>query len=231
LPQYELNLRDYIRIIRKRRWIIITIFLGFTIVSASSGTKAVIIYKASTTVKIEQRRSFAGLFSDEFTVNPGDIMESEVNLIVGYPVMKKVALKLQKINDKSSSEEVDQAVSELQSAIETKRVGSTNIIRITAKANAAKEAMDLANTAAQTYMEENLLGKAKQFRNARKFIEEQLVSLENNTGKIEDRLGQFGIGSVRKIKFTDSLEEKIVRLEQELFELLQRYTEKYPRII
>jgi Mrp family chromosome partitioning ATPase/uncharacterized protein involved in exopolysaccharide biosynthesis len=230
LPQYELNTRDYLRIFRKRKLIIILTFLAVTLVSLIFIPEQAPVYTASATIKIEERKTIAGLLTEEVVFNPADIMESETKIIKGYPIMKKVALKLGRIKDNYPLGEVDSIVSELQDQIETERIGSTNMIKITATSGIAKEAMDLANTVAQVYLEENLLEKTKESRHARQFIEEQLSSLETRLTQTEDRLKQFR-DEEREIKLSEPIQQKLLNLESELAELSQKYTEKYPRVI
>lgn len=231
MPQYELSLRDYLRIFRKRKHIVIISVIVGIIATVSFGPKPIIIYKASTDVKVEPHRTLTGMLAEEFVVYPADRMESATFIIVGYPIMKKVALRLGMINANSSLEEIDSVVSKLQSTvIDTKKVGTTNIISITATADTAREAMDFANTTAQVYMEEDLLEKAQQYRNARKFIEEQLAALEKRFADVDNRLKHFG-GIIKDITVVEMLQDKLITSEVELAELLQTYTDKYPGVM
>ncbi len=225
MPQYELNLRDYLRIFRKRRLIIIITFLLVTFLSLAYFSKGTVTYQAGATIKIEGRKTIAGLLTEEIMFNPADVMESETKLIKSYPVLKKVASRLGKIDESNSLEQINSAIAAFQA-----RIGSTNIIRITATADTAKEAMDLANTVAQVYIEESLLEKAKQARHGRQFIEEQLSSLENRLNESEQSLSKFG-DEIKNIKLAEPIQQKLVELEFKLAELLQKYTKKHPQVI
>ncbi|GBD96005.1 MAG TPA: polysaccharide biosynthesis tyrosine autokinase [Nitrospirae bacterium] len=245
MPQYELNLRDYLRIFHKRKFTIIITFLLVTIGSAFLSTQPPLIYKASTTVKIEERKTIAGLLTEWIISSPGNVMESQTRIIRGFPIMKKVALRLRIINDKTPTPEIHKVVNNLQNSIETERIERTNIIRITASASSAKEARDLAEAAASVYVEENLLEKTRQARSARRFIEEQLSILGSRLEKAEDRLSKFEekmdkADEIKKVNETDEvmnmrllepIQKKLVDLKFELVALLQRYTDKHPRIV
>jgi tyrosine-protein kinase Etk/Wzc len=188
-----------------------------------------VFYKASATVKIEERKTIAGLLTEWIVYTPADTMESQAKIIRGYPIMKKVALRLGMIDEDSPLSEVNRAVSRLQGSIEAERIERTNIIRITTTADTAREAMVLANTVAKVYVQENLLEKTKQARHARQFIEEQLSSLENRLEQTEEQLKQFG-DEVKHIRLAEPIQKKLVDLEFELGALLQKYTEKHPRV-
>jgi len=230
LPQYELNLRDYLRIFRKRRLIILLTFFTVAIASIFFLFNQPIEYQASATIKIEERKTIAGLLTEWIVYNPGDVMESETKVIKGYPVMKGVALKLGKISEQSSLEEINNVISGLQGKVETERISTTNMIRISVKSESARDAMELANTIVEIYKEENLKGKAEQARHAREFIEEQLSSLENRLKITEEQLRKFGEG-VQNIRLAEPIQQKLVELEFQLAEMLQKYTEKHPKVI
>ncbi|TBR19062.1 polysaccharide biosynthesis tyrosine autokinase [bacterium] len=230
MPQYELNLRDYLRIFRKRKVTIIVTFILATGLSMFYLSGQPVVYQSSSTVKIEERKTIAGLLTEEIVFNPADVMESETKIIKGYSVMKMVAFRVGKINEKTPIEELNSIVAGLQSGIETERIGGTNMIRITATAATPKEAMDLANITAQVYIEESLLEKAKEARHARQFIEEQLVSSDKRLREAEDALGKLG-NNVKNIRLAEPIQNRLMELEFNLAELLQKYTEKHPRVI
>jgi tyrosine-protein kinase Etk/Wzc len=90
--------------------------------------------------------------------------------------------------------------------------------------------MDIANSVAEVYMEENLLGKAKQVKHARQFIEEQLVSLENRMRASENKIREFGTDS-SDVRLAEPIEKKLTEMQFDLAEATQRYTEKHPRVL
>lgn len=230
MAQYELNLRDYIRIVRKRKLIIIVIFLVVTIVTTFFSMQQVSTYQAETTIKIEERKTIAGLLTEWIAYNPGDTMESQAKLIRSHKVMKSAALRMRIININSTDDEINKAVNVIDGKIRTELVGNTNIIRIIATSLDSQEAVELANTVADIYIEENLLDKTRQARNARKFIEEQLTSLEMRLQQKEEKIKEQR-DKVKNIAFSESMQEKLGELQFKLTGLLQKYTEKHPNII
>lgn len=230
MPQYELNLRDYLRIFRKRRFSIVAVFLLVTLVSGIYLYSQPHSYKADVTVKIEERKTIAGLLTEWIMYNPGDVMESQTKVIMGYPIMKKVALRLGMLEENAPVDQVNAVVSRLQGNIQTERVSQTNMIRIIASSADPKEAMDLANAVSEAYIEENLLEKAKQARHVRVFIEDQLTALEDRIKVSEERVKSMG-GSAQSARLADPIQDRLINLQFELAELLQRYTDKHPRVI
>ncbi|MFH1857827.1 MAG: hypothetical protein ABH845_02855, partial [Candidatus Omnitrophota bacterium] len=58
--QYELNFRDYWRILRKRRLLIVVIFVASVSAAVYQNKKQIPIYEAASKVKLEQRQTVAG---------------------------------------------------------------------------------------------------------------------------------------------------------------------------
>ena len=245
MPQYELNLRDYVRIFRKRRLIIIITFILVSVLSAFYLSKHEETYKASSTIKIEERKTIAGLLTEWIVYNPADVLESESKFITSFPVMTNVAVSLgrapkewfnhpenidsNEINPEHV-EELSRIVSQLQGQLETERVANTNMIKIIATSGNPKEAMDLANSVAQVYLAANLKEKNKQATQERQFIEDQLKKIEDKLRALEEKIKQYGQGS-DQIKISEPIEQKLIELQFKLAELLQKYTEKHPQVI
>lgn len=230
MAQYELNLRDYIRIFKKRKFIIITTFITTVIGTVIYLSMQPLVYEAYTTVKIEERKTIAGLLTEWIVYSPADIMESQTKIIKGFPIMKKVALEFGLIDNSSPTSKVHSIIASLQNRIITETIKQTNIIRITASGDSARDAMDLANMVAQCYVVENLLEKTKQARTTRQFIEEQLAQLEIRLRETEEKLRKYG-DEVKGIRLAEPIQKNLVDLEFKLSEYLQKYTENHPEVI
>lgn len=230
MQQYELNLRDYLRIFKKRKFLVVGTFIIVLATSFFNISQQPYVYEASTTVKIEERKSIAGLLTEWIVYNPQDIMESETKIIKGFPVMEQVALRLGSITKETPSQEAHSIVVGIQGRVTTQKIENTNIIEISTRGSDPREIMNLANTVAQIYVEQNLLEKTKQARAAKQFIADQLGQLEERTAKAEEKLRSFG-DSASDIRIAEPIHKKIMDLQFEATDLLQKYTEKHPKVI
>lgn len=230
MPQYELNLRDYVRIFRRRRTMIIFTFILVLGSSIFFSQEEEPFYEAVTTVKIEERKTVAGLLTEWIVYSPGDQMESETKFIRGYPIMKKTAFKLGMISSDATEDQINQAVSKLEGMVTAEREGTTNIIRIIASADNSQLAIEVANAVAAVYIEENLLSKTKQARNARQFIAEQLSSLEDRLTEKEKTLKRLS-EETNNVTLAAPIQQKLTELKFELSAILQKYTERHPSVI
>lgn len=234
---YESDLRDYIRIFYKRKILIIVSLLLGTVISLVFFPAPPPEYESTTTIKIEQRKTIAGLLTESIIFNPGDLMDSQARIIKGFPIMKKAALHLGMIDDNSPTSVIHRVVSELQDNLVTEQVGQTNIIKIISSAGNAISARDLASTVADIYVKENLLEKTEQARSSRLFIEEQLSLMEGRLKETEEQLKtmEADIDEAAALKAdigrSDPLQEKLIQLKFELTTLEQTYSDKHPRIL
>ncbi|MFH1093057.1 MAG: GNVR domain-containing protein [Candidatus Omnitrophota bacterium] len=230
MPQYELNLRDYIRIFRKRKLLIISTVIIITAVSVFFSMSKTVVYESITTIKVEERKTIAGLLTEWIAYSPGDTMQSQAKLITGYPVIKKTALMMRLIDGDSSELKTNSVINTLQGQIKTEQIGNTNLIRIIATSQDPEYARELANAVASVYIEENLLDKTKQARAGRSFIQEQIVSLQDRLQVKENKLKELSDDS-RAITLAEPIQEKLTELQFALNKLLQQYTEKHPNVI
>ncbi|MBI5873366.1 MAG: AAA family ATPase [Candidatus Omnitrophica bacterium] len=230
MQQYELNIRDYIRIFQKRKFTVIVTFVVVLAATFFNISRQPYVYEASSTVKIEERKSIAGLLTEWIVYNPQDVMESETMLIKGFPVMEQVAKRLGLVTDKTPLVEARGIIEGIQHSISTSKIENTNIIEIKSRGGDPKEVMDLANVVSQVYVEQNLAEKTQQARAARQFIEDQLSALEERLKKAELQLRGYG-DRAADLRLAEPTQDKIVELQFEKTALMQKYTEKHPRII
>jgi succinoglycan biosynthesis transport protein ExoP len=244
MPKIEMNLTDYLRVIRKRKRIIA---LSFILVFASTiyyTSKQTPVYSTSCKVKIEQRKSVAEILTELVTWSPGDEMASQANIITSYEVVRKAALKLGYIYPNMPEEKEMQIVKGYQGQIATEQIERTNIIAITATSSNPEVAARLVNTVAEVYRETHFENKKKEASNVRKFVEEQLDNYSAQLQKSQDELQKFrqenplvqGESTAANAPFQTnariaSLENEIVKSELDLIGLKSKYTDLHPQVI
>jgi succinoglycan biosynthesis transport protein ExoP len=244
MPKIEMNLADYLRVVRKRKRIIILAFLLVFFSTVYFTLRQTPIYKSSCRVKIEQRKSVAEILTELVTWSPGDEMASQANLIKSYQVMEKVAEELNLLATDMKLSIRMAAVKGIQNRIETEQVGFTNIINITATSNNPEKAMNLANAVAQVYAESHFENKKKEASNVKEFVKDQLDNYLLELQRSERALQKFRqenpLVAERDIKSASvvqmdprvaSLKEEIVKLELELISKKSQYTDEHPEVI
>ncbi len=93
MPLYELNLRDYWRIIKKKKVIVIVtvIMLGTFSFFFGMMNKPVPLYQATASLKIEKSSSLAGLYLQSVSWGSGDDLATRAEIIKSYPMIEIAA--------------------------------------------------------------------------------------------------------------------------------------------
>jgi len=199
VAQYELNIRDYWRILRRRKGIVLAATLLFTAFSYTSALLSTPppIYEASSAIKVERSASIAGLLMEAITFSR-DTVATYAAYTRSWPVLEIAARRLGLIPPDVTSEAARsspqylQVITRLQNQIiKAEPEEGTSIIRITAQAGDPKEAARIANSVAEAYREENILARNRQVREASQFIESQLMVMEQRLGLSEEQLKAF----------------------------------------
>jgi len=197
MAQYEMNLRDYWLIVRRRRVIILTSTVLVALFSFWFARQKAPVYEATAAVKFEQSTSLSGLLVEVLSYSSADSIETQASLIKSYPILEEVARRLGRLPETAPGEAVREsraytaALDALAARIRTARVPNTSIIEITATSPTPREARDLANTVAEAYRDYNRTVRNARIREARKFIEAQLREVEARVRRAEEEVWAF----------------------------------------
>ncbi|MFQ5691670.1 MAG: GumC family protein [Nitrospinota bacterium] len=199
MAQYDINLRDYWRIIRKRRTVIFftTALLSLFSFVFAKLNEPIPIYTATSAVKFERSRTVAGLVAESFSFSPTDEIATQMVIIKSYPIMEQVAKALKLIDANLTPEQIRadsrlvSLVNGLRSQVSVSQEGDTNIMNITATSTDPKLAHRLANMVARVYQRQMALERNQETRESRQFIESQLKVVEARLRAAEDRVRDF----------------------------------------
>lgn len=199
MQKYELNLRDYWRIIKKRRYIVLVSAVVFPVITFAFTVahRPPPVYESTASVRVERSMSLTGLFVESLTVPSGDMLATQALIIKSFPILEKVAKEMGLIPRDTSPDKIyataeySRTLSDMQGQIKTQIEGNTNIINITVSSGSPDTAQKLANLVAEKYREENILLRNKQVFEARKFIEEQLAIVESKLRTSEEELNNY----------------------------------------
>jgi Mrp family chromosome partitioning ATPase/uncharacterized protein involved in exopolysaccharide biosynthesis len=229
MPQYELNLRDYWQIIRKRYLALGVIFFAVLIPSILYTNIQKPVYQAMASVQWIERRTMGGLLTDLVSVNKGDPMVAQSRIITSIPVLEKVAMELGLVSEHASPTEIMEMAVQLQGAVSTNILGGTNMIHIIVTHGNPQMAANIANKVAEIYIGENLREKTKESRAVREFIEGQLAEITAKLKGSEEELARF-----KEIEVPSGvglpLQDRLADLDAKQQELSKQYTELHPDV-
>ncbi len=192
MPRYELNLLDYWRVIWKRKWIMLLLFL---VISGSAWGYTHFqhpIYQATATVRYTRQLH---VIFDRFTYRVprpiGDPMNTQARIARSYVVLRKAADLMSLIKPGMSDEEIASTVSRLQGIVTTEVIEKTDLIRISALYSDPVMATRVASTTAQAYIDVNLAEKSREARYTREFLKERLEEMDEKLTITEKSLSAF----------------------------------------
>ena len=243
MAQYDINLREYWRVVRKRKGIVILTTLLLTVFSIVMAFVRAPTprYEATCSVKFEKAISPLGIYTKVISWGSGSEIETQMAVIKSYPVFEKVAEafgRIDKTNDSDVS--VGQTIDDLQSKVKVSQEGNSNIVNITATTNRAGFAASLANQVALAYKEIRAHEINQRIAEAIKFIKEQLDIVGERLKRSENRLKDFRENndivalptqSSHLLTRINSLEAKLTEAMQakmELQEVLKRIRKASP---
>ena len=243
MAQYELNLRDYWRVLRKRKLTVLLFPILIASLSFLMTPSLPPAYQAVSSVKISQSTSVAGLLLQAITWSEGDNLATQAKLIQSQPIIIKIAQRLGLIDQGLTSSEVVKdsrninIVNDLRTRVQATPAENTSIIEVRAAAGNKEGAIRLANAAVDVYCEENTYKKNRQAIESREFIEGQLGRYQEALSRSEEKLRRFQEGNLGQIHSDSSqiiaLQDKLEKirgrreaLEKQLVQLKERRQSK-----
>jgi succinoglycan biosynthesis transport protein ExoP len=186
MAQYELNLRDYWRIIRKKKVIVIVTVImlsGFSFFFAMMN-KPEPLYRAISSLRVEKSTDLTGLYLYSISYGGGDDLATRSEIIKSFPMMEKAAQIMGLLDSTLTAEEIRNnkqyfdIVERLKARVKTEQEGYTNLINIIVTDYDPQRTCDLANALAKVYIDNSFQEKNAQSIRALKAIESQLKRAE-----------------------------------------------------
>lgn len=198
MAQYDVDLRDYWRIFRKRKMVVLlmVILAGLSSYGFAKLKEPVPVYEAVSSVKIERHTSMADFFTGTLWAE-GDNITTQAFIITSFPVLERTAKELNWLGHQLSSDEIRQSrislsvIQRLKGMLQASPETGTNIINLKVAHTDANEAARVANAFAKSYRDYNIHERNRQTFETRAFIEEQLRNTEINLRNAEEKLRRF----------------------------------------
>ena len=236
MAEYGLNLWDYWRIIYKRRWIILSIFIVSLLSSQFFVQKAEPMYRSSITLYLASRNTpLAEVTGSGVTFWGGgsDDLATQLELIKSYSILEEVGTRLGLITPDMGEEKVEDIVASLRGRITAENKEGTDLLVISAIDADPVRARDTADVVAQVFMEKNWERKIQEASNTKKFVEQQLRKLDATIISIKRKFKAVGVEPSYgpADDETIDLRTRLTKLRFEVTGLKERYTDNFPGIM
>ncbi len=199
MKQYDFDLRDYWRIIKKRKVIIIltVLIIGVFSFAFAKMQAPIPLYETSAKVKFEQSSSMSGLFIKTLTFSSWDALSTQLSVVTSFPVMSNAAKELGLVDRNLSLDQIRRSeanlkvIMSLQAAVRAEQAANTSIIDITATSASPDMAQKLANSTARAYHDYNVQEANKRAIEATSFIKNQVTKVRERLQEAEDKVRKF----------------------------------------
>jgi polysaccharide biosynthesis transport protein len=193
MAQYEVTIKDYLRILRRRKGIVALTAgaLGSISFIVSLIWQPVPVFTATAKVQINSQQTLNSLYLDAITYNASDEIETQQAVISSYPVLRRAGQELGFFPVGGSSEDSTRVVLALQARIITRPEGYTNIVSVDATGSTASHARQLANTLALVYQKYDDQMRSQQAVRHRDFVERQREKARSELNEAEEAVRSY----------------------------------------
>lgn len=225
MAQYDVDLREYWRIIRKRKSaiLILVALVGICSYGFATFKEPQPLYEAVAAIKIDRSTNMASLLTGTYWLQ-SENMQTHAYIIKSFPVLAHAAILLEKLPRDISFDEIRSdenhlaVIEQLKQMVEAEYQEGTNIIDIKVVSKDPFEAASMANSFAQAYRNYNIQEKNKKTYETKGFIEEQLRLTSEKLKEAEKELQAFkeGYALISMDAQTQNTLDKLFAVETEL---------------
>jgi len=198
MAQYDVDLRDYWRILKKRKAIVILMvcLVGLSSYGFAKLKEPLPLYEATASVKIERATNMVSLFMGVIW-SEGDNMITQAFIIKSFPVLVQTAKSVGMLPADVSEEEIRNSktflaiIQRLKAMVQAEQEQGTNIVNIRVTSSDNQETAFIANAIAAAYQNYNIRERNRQTFETKAFIENQLELSSKSLRQAEEALREF----------------------------------------
>jgi uncharacterized protein involved in exopolysaccharide biosynthesis len=230
-----MELKRYLAVILKRKWIIIEAFLIITLTAMIGSFIQKPVYESSIKLLIEKRGSQSSLLhklaaGDALTAlsRTGSPLNTQIEIIKTNPILEKVIAKLGLKDAKGRPIKTKK----LYGRIHVSTLKQADIILVSAQSLRPEEAANIANAIGEVFVAESQKSNQREAEMARKFIEKQLEAVRQELLSVEMGPGK-GVNLSQKKRMAIVAEKTYLMLLEKLEEarIAEAVKVGYARII
>ena len=238
----DIHLRDYLQIILRRRWVIITVFVTLVVTVLISSLKEKPLYQAIATLMIERESPNVVSFKEVTPMGPSDYQtyrdyyETQYKLMKSRSVLAKVMDSL-KLNETFSGKRND-PVERFSKILKVSPVRNSQLVEIAVEYHNPGIAAKVANEIADEYMRQNLERSINATHDAAmwlsKKIAEQRQKVMESELVLQDYRLKHNINVLPQMsgeEATENVKAEYARLQALFDNYSQRYTDGHPKMI
>jgi uncharacterized protein involved in exopolysaccharide biosynthesis len=191
MEEPEVHLLDYLKVIYKRRWLVLSIMIVAMAVGGFQVYRATPVYRALCTIRIGDEMNtaihsgqviqYSNPWSTEKSIN------THIHVMVSDPVLEEIARSL----DTKRRPNATSDPGSLKGHFSIEPVKDTNLIQIKATHPDPRMAQDLANTMATTYQDFTAQKRMDASKNNVLWLKKEITDLKRNMEEADYKLYQY----------------------------------------
>lgn len=182
--EFEVDIREYARVIWKKKWFILGLFI-VSLVGSIYYTRTIDpVYESSATILVQQSNEMQNLFSGDLFSMGKDLTGTYGQLLRTDSLLKEVIKRLDLRNSAGASLEP----AELRAIVNVSVISGTDLLRISVENTDPEQTAKIANTLVELFQTQNLEMNKLTLASSRKFIEKQLQEVKMELEKAENDL-------------------------------------------
>ncbi len=205
----DASLRDYLKIISKRRWVAVTVFVAVFLAVAIFTLSATPIYKATARVFVDPGTQNNEVNLQQMTqaIDASAYIQTQLGILKSDSIARTVVWKMGLYKSQKESggilsffglkdppgpgKQMEDAVRSFQGKLSVEEEKNSNIIKVSYVDENPVHAADVANEVVQTFIERNLEMKVEPARAAIAWLNSQLGVIKNQMTQSTDQLQDF----------------------------------------
>ena len=210
--QYELNLRDYIRIFQKRKWVIMLMPVAAGLLGYFLTVPPPVMYEASGKFRVSQRGAPIDMMMQTFYYwEEGSRLDTHAEVMLSRETLKEVLhnLGLIDIYDDEGNPIPDEMlfaldsnvdlITNLRNSITPSVVEGTSILQVAVTRPRREQAVKWTNALLDTYAARNNYEVNQQVIDGFNFLQERLRTVETQLAEAHDRLTSFMLANAEQL--------------------------------
>lgn len=240
--QAQPHLQDYIQIILRRRWIIITFFITLVVTVFIGSLRQKPVYQATVTLLIQKESPQVVSFKEVTPMGTTDYQtyrdyyETQYKLIKSRLVLSKAIDSLE-LKDTFIYKETD-PIERFSKIIKVNPVKSSQLVEVAVEHRIPQMAAKIANEVASEYMRQNLERSISAAQDAVKWLSEKIAEQRQKVTESELVLQEYrtkhNINILPQMTGEEAIEDvkaEYARLQALFDSYSQRYTDEHPKMI
>lgn len=236
----EITLKDYIKIIQKRSWVILSIFLAIVVSVTIFTLRMTPMYRATASLVIEQ--ASPKVIPMEEVYQPmvdREFYQTQYKILTSRTLAKKVFDELNLKNDPEFKGDEEPADIMLR-RLDIDPIRESRMVKLSFESVDPIKAARITNTFARFYIQQDIQIKREASQYAVGWIDEQLGDMKKKLETAEVNLNKYiqenKIVSVPTLQeesqgLLETTKREQARIETEIQEASQRYKSKHPKMI